>query len=216
MKKLIISATEKEIQPLLEKSNKITNCLFSTANNIEILITGIGAVQTVFKVMQQLETSRYDQLINVGIAGSFSPLITVGTVVEICSDTFGDFGIDDKGQFIPAQKIGFLKQTSFPLENGWLKNAQTFDKFLPQTNGITVQITSGSTRLIKNRIEMFNPDIETMESAAFFFVALQKKISFAAIRAISNFIEPRNKQNWNTELAIKNLNYYLEQNILQF
>ena len=48
--------------------------------------------------------------------------------------------------------------------------------------------------------------IENMEGAAFFYISLIKKIPFLGIRSISNLVEPRNKENWNADLAIKNLN----------
>ncbi len=213
MKKLIVSATEKEVQPLLEKADKKTNCLFSLTKGIDILITGVGVVQTTFSLMQHLEKNKYDQLINVGIAGGFSPTFAVGTVIEVCSDTFGDLGVDDNGRFISSWDAGLLERTTFPFENGWLKNPYTFDELLPQTKGITVQTASGSTPLVEERKKIFNPDIETMESAAFFFVVLQKQIPFAAIRAISNRVEPRNKRNWDIELAVSNLNHYLKKKI---
>ncbi|RKX18203.1 MAG: futalosine hydrolase [Candidatus Zixiibacteriota bacterium] len=213
MKKLIVSATEKEVQPLLEKAKRETDCLFSLTNEIDILITGVGVVQTTFNLMHHLEKNRYDQLINVGIAGGFSPSLAIGTVVEVIADTFGDFGVDDNGQFIPAGDVGLMEKDEFPFTGGWLKNSEPFDVSLPQVKGITVQTTSGSTSQIEERKKIFNPDIETMESAAFFFVALQKKIPFSAIRAISNKVEPRNKRDWDIELAASNLTRYLEKKI---
>ena len=35
-----------------------------------------------------------------------------------------------------------------------------------------------------------------MEGAAFFYVCLKEKVNFFQIRAISNFVEKRNKKNW--------------------
>jgi futalosine hydrolase len=51
----------------------------------------------------------------------------------------------------------------------------------------------------------FDADIETMEGAAFFYSCLQLKIPFLQIRAISNFVEPRDKSKWNIPLALENL-----------
>ena len=48
-----------------------------------------------------------------------------------------------------------------------------------------------------------------MEGAAFFYVCLQEKIPFLQIRSISNYVEKRNKSNWNIPLAIDNLNVVL-------
>jgi futalosine hydrolase len=44
-----------------------------------------------------------------------------------------------------------------------------------------------------------------MESAAFFYVCLSQKVPFAALRAISNKVEVRNKAAWNIPQAVQNL-----------
>ena len=215
MKKLVVAATKKEVCPLLNSAGKPNNNLYTLSDTIDILITGAGTFQFIYNLLAVPEISRYDQLINVGIAGSFSPSLAVGTIVEVIADTFGDFGVDDNGQFIPAGDVDLFGKNNFPFLDGWLKNPEPFDVSLPQVKGITVQTASGSTSLIKTRQKLFNADIETMESAAFFYVGLKKTMSFAAIRSISNKVEPRNKENWNIDLAINNLNDYLNERIMK-
>ena len=58
-------------------------------------------------------------------------------------------------------------------------------------------------------VNKFNPDIETMEGASFMYVCLNEGVNFIQLRAISNYIEKRNKQNWNINLAIENINNLL-------
>lgn len=60
----------------------------------------------------------------------------------------------------------------------------------------------------------YNPEIETMEGAAVFFVCLKEGIPFFELRSISNMVEPRDINNWNIPLALKNLNQTL-QNIFE-
>jgi futalosine hydrolase len=48
-----------------------------------------------------------------------------------------------------------------------------------------------------------------MEGAAFFQTCLTEGVAFAQIRAVSNFVEARNRDNWKMEEAIKNLNEVL-------
>lgn len=214
MKKLIVSATSDEVKPLLKQAKKKTEFLFELTPHIDILITGVGIFQTIYLMMNHLNNNPYDQLINVGIAGSYLPEFEAGTLVEIITDTFGDFGVDDNGQFISAWDAHLLDKDCFPFVKGWLNNPQIFDTSLPQAKGLTVQKTSGNLPLIEERKNKFSPGVETMESAAFFYVALQQKISFVAIRSISNMVEPRNKENWHIDLAIENLNKYLRKRIV--
>jgi futalosine hydrolase len=48
-----------------------------------------------------------------------------------------------------------------------------------------------------------------MEGAAFAYVCAKMKVNAIQIRSISNQVEPRNRNNWNIPLAIKNLNEVL-------
>jgi futalosine hydrolase len=54
-------------------------------------------------------------------------------------------------------------------------------------------------------VEKFNPDIESMEGATFFYICRREKIPFLALRAISNIVEIRNRSNWDIKLALLNL-----------
>ena len=51
--------------------------------------------------------------------------------------------------------------------------------------------------------------IESMEGFPFFYVSLMKNIPFISLRAISNYVEPRNKENWQINAAVQNLNEVL-------
>ena len=51
----------------------------------------------------------------------------------------------------------------------------------------------------------FHPNTESMEGAAFMFVCENEGIPYAQIRGVSNFVEKRNKENWNIPLAIENV-----------
>ena len=54
-----------------------------------------------------------------------------------------------------------------------------------------------------------------MEGAAFFQVCNTFNVPCIQIRAISNKVEHRNKDNWNLPLAIKNLNNKVEEIITE-
>ena len=51
--------------------------------------------------------------------------------------------------------------------------------------------------------------IETMEGAAFFQACLTEGVAFSEIRAISNFVEARNRENWMINEAIERLNQFI-------
>lgn len=64
----------------------------------------------------------------------------------------------------------------------------------------------GKLSSIKKVTILYQPQVETMESAAFYFACEQNKWKNCVIRSISNYVEKRNKDKWNIPLAIKNLN----------
>ena len=74
-----------------------------------------------------------------------------------------------------------------------------------KTSGITVNLVHGFSPSISEAIYRHDPGIETMENAAFFYACLKSNVTFASLRAISNIVEPRNRENWQIDLALTNL-----------
>jgi nucleoside phosphorylase len=56
--------------------------------------------------------------------------------------------------------------------------------------------------------ERLHPQVESMEGAAFFYACKQMDVPCIQIRVVSNYVEKRNRDNWNIGLAIKNLNTF--------
>lgn len=217
MKKiLIISATEKETNLLKQKLQDVTNVnawTFSGKFNsldIDLLIGGVGIPAIVYRLTRKLSEQHYDLVINMGIAGSFSEKIRNGDVVNVTKECFADIGIDDNGQFKNIFEMGFLDKNTPPFVNGSLNNPFAFKKFeifskIPNVTGITVNTTSGSEDSIVNRWIKYQPDIESMEGAAVFYVCLQAKTPFIELRSISNKVEPRDIKKWDIPQAIMSL-----------
>jgi futalosine hydrolase len=213
MNVLIVSATMREVEPLIEhlrfKSVQM-NFLSGKVNNMKVdcLITGVGMLATTYTLTQVLSKKKYQLLMNAGIAGSFQSHINHGAVVEVVNEHLADFGVDDNGVFRHVFDEKFIERDDFPFRDGVLMNPvkHHFTNHLPNTTGITVNMASGSEARIKQIKEKFNPDIETMEGAAVFYVALHQQLPFVEIRSISNMVEPRNRKDWKVSLAIDKLN----------
>jgi futalosine hydrolase len=60
----------------------------------------------------------------------------------------------------------------------------------------------------KNYSNVLNVQIESMEGAAFFYACRQAGVPCMQIRAVSNYVEKRNRDNWQIGLAVKNLNTF--------
>ena len=184
MKILIVVATKQEIQ-----ANNFTNS--------DILITGVGMVNTTFMLTKALSSNSYDLVINMGIAGSFCKSINIGDVVEVTQDIFSDMGAESTDQFLSPHEIDLDLDVSF-------QSVQQTK--LKAVKAITVNTIHGNNSSIENIKNRLNPDIESMEGAAVMMVCQQFETKCVQFRGISNFIEERNKENWNISLAISNLN----------
>ncbi len=193
MRILIIAATEEETLYLSK----------FTKSNVDLLITGIGTPISIFRLTEVINRKKYDLIINIGIAGSFLKTIKIGELVNVKSEIFADLGFEDQNSFIPLSESAFKTKQIINFEN---PNNSFFPKDMKITKGITVNSCSGNSNTIERRKKFFDADIESMEGAGIFLVCLEKNIPFIEIRAISNYIEPRNTNNWNIPLAIKNLN----------
>ncbi|MFA6924067.1 MAG: futalosine hydrolase [Bacteroidales bacterium] len=215
MNLLLVSATNDEIKPLknlLKKESQLSFGLerYEHKNTIiDILVTGVGMVSTAFRLGKVFENNKYDFVLNLGIAGSFKKEIEIGKVVNVKTEIFSELGIEDNETFIPLYKTGLGTESKI-FEEGKLINNSVLNnseiKKLIEVTGITVNTVHGNFESIEKIRKLFEPDIESMEGAAFFFACKNEKISFAELRAISNYVEPRNKNKWNISEAIKNLN----------
>jgi futalosine hydrolase len=196
MKILVTAATFAELQYI------------NNAGNITLANTGTGIASTAYHLAKLLN-DKYDLVLNIGIAGSFTEKFGIGDVVTVYSETFGDFGVATKDGFSTCFEENIVAPDMFPFSNGMLisKYAEKFshDLSIPSVKGVTNSAISGEEQLIGRMKEKFSPDIETMEGAAFFYVCLHENVPFVEIRSISNMVEPRNKSKWNIPLAIRNL-----------
>ena len=204
---LVVAATEFELGS------------FDRQNNSEdVLITGIGIPATIFHLTKKLYQKNYDLVIQAGIAGAFGDTLKTGSVVMVEKDTYGDIGIDEKENFKTLFETGLASENNFPFKNGWLLNQHEYftHPTLPAVKGITVNKITDDATQIKNLAEKFRADIESMEGAAFHYVCLQQKVKFLQLRSISNIVGERDKEKWNIQEAILNLNIELKKIIQNF
>lgn len=183
--------------------------------NFLSLITGPGLMQTAYHLGQFLAGRPVELAINAGIAGSFSAGLKPGTLVQVSREMLADFGAEDGETFLSGFDIGLVRKDNFPFTDGWLVNPYrvSFPGAEPLTavNGITVNTVHGNEKSIAAVSRRFHPDIETMEGAAFFYACLSAGIPFVEIRAISNYVEGRDKTKWKTREALESLKSYTRQ-----
>lgn len=211
MKILLVAATHFELEGILMELDGIQES--NPKVELEFLVTGAGIFYTASELASHLTGKTYDLVMNIGIAGSFGKDPAIGDVVVVSRDYFADFGAEDGPSFLSAFEIGLVQPDQPPYTKGWLVNepgpalpvAGTFR----QCSGVTVNTAHGNTASIKKLVERLNPEVESMEGAAFLHICLSKNIPCVQIRAISNRVERRNRKNWNIPLALGNLSDYV-------
>ena len=206
MQILLIAATQQEADSLL-----------SANPNIDVLITGAGTASTIYHLQKRIHQIDYDFIIQAGIAGSFEKNFQPGQTVLVKQDAFGDLGMEEKEVFTPLFESGFADKNEFPFKNGWLvnKNEILASEFLPSVKAITVNKVTDSLLQKQQLVNQFDPQIETMEGAAFHYTCLQEGIPFLQVRAISNYVGERNKANWKIKEAIDSLSSAIDSLIHQ-
>jgi len=169
-------------------------------------------VATAYVLTKHLQTNKYDFVIQVGVAGSFDRNIQLGEVVFITTDQYADLGAEDHDRYLDIFEMGLAEKNKFPFSDGKLVTP-LFPVHehvaLQHVNGITVNTVSGNEQTIKRITERYGLCIESMEGAAFHEVCLRENVPFAQVRAISNYVTPRDKSQWKMKEAIINLNNWL-------
>ena len=211
MRILVVTATAAEVAPL---TGALRPCaaagevqsITRDAHSIDVLTTGVGMVATGVWTSRALLRDRYDLVLNLGLCGSFRPELPPGTVVHIVADRLSELGAEDDDAFLSVHDLQLLGTDEFPFASGELRNAnppgnETLARFRT-VRGITVNTVHGNDASIARVVERLDPDVESMEGAAFMYACLIAGMPFAQVRAVSNLVERRNRGGWKLRDAI--------------
>ena len=216
MKILIVAATWMEVKLLteeLEFNEEKSHCIKnyrSADHEIDILISGIGPVFTTYQLTSVLHDVKYDLVINTGIAGSLTQEIGIGEVVQVVSEEFADLGIEKNEDYLTLFESGFIDSNEYPFEQGLLRFSNVpVNLQMKKVRGITSGKSHGRLSTIAEIKEKFHAQVESMEGAAVFYVCKWHGIECLQIRAVSNFVEPRDSSLWNIPIALENLKHAL-------
>jgi futalosine hydrolase len=207
---LIVSATEPEVAPIAARLHRSrsdetkarVSCYTYAGHDVDLLNTGVGMVATAAWCSRVLAERKYDLALNVGVCGSFDRALVPGTAVHVVTDRIAELGAEDDEAFLAFQDLGLPGDGEFT-SPATLVNAAI--AALPAVRGITVNTVHGNERSIAAVVQRFNPQVESMEGAAFMYACQIHDVPFAQVRAVSNVVEKRNRQAWKMPEAIENL-----------
>ncbi len=201
---LIAGATAQEVAV----SDELDLCAGHTTAAISRLVMGVGPVTATYALTAAIRDNRPDAVLHIGLCGSYRSHLPPPSIVHVVSERFGDLGAEDHEQFLDGFDLGFFQADSFPFTGKRLVNRTRFlpaEVPLADVHGLTVSTTTGALRTLQLRQGRFDADIESMEGAAVFYCCLMDQVPFISIRAVSNWVEPRRREKWQVEKALKAL-----------
>ena len=205
MKLLFVYATPMECESV-EKA--LQGLAHSEAFEIEHLITGVGMVATAAALTRRLMERPYHAVVNWGVAGTFREDVPLGSALRINRDCFSELGAESPEGFLPIDRLGMSAGSGVEAVSGWLEPEvhPLFESIaLPLASGITVNTVHGERTSIRSVVQRLQPDAESMEGAAVFYVANQWEVPCAQIRTVSNRVEVRDRDRWELGLALQQL-----------
>lgn len=210
---LIVSATHFEVKPLLDfldiqyPVNGLNDGNKKIKDHyIKVLITGIGMVNTAF-MMGKFIDNQYELILNVGVCGAFNKTLNLGDLVNITTDVLSELGAEDGNDFLTYDQLNLAGEYIFKDSSN--QHHYNAINTLKQVKGITVNTIHGNENSIAKAEKLFKADVESMEGAAFFSSCDDFNGDYFQIRAISNYVEKRDKSKWQMPLAITNLNDFV-------
>ena len=210
MNVLIVAATPAEVQAVIQLLKKQDFRI--NQKEVSILITGVGGIATTYQLTKSLAVKTPSYVIQAGIAGSFHAELPIGSLVCVREEMIGDMGAEENKEFKDLFDLGLMNNNDLPFSEKILKNpfidGQT-KHALPLVRSIGINEITTREERIKLLKDKYNPQIESMEGAAFHYVCLKEKMPFLQIRAISNYVGERNKDKWDVRKAVENLNHKL-------
>lgn len=216
MRILLDSATEPEIAPTIsemqfrqELNPRLKSYEFA-GKTVDVLVSGIGMTATAAWVAKSLTEVKYSMAINAGVCGAFNRQLKLGEVVRVMADEIPNLGAEDGDEFVSAVQLKLMKPDDAPYRAAKLyaQNPESFLSFrkYSNANGITVNRVHGNDYSIAEILKRTRADVESMEGAGFYYACGLFEIPCLQIRAVSNYVERRNREAWKLSEAITNLN----------
>ncbi|MCI1719627.1 MAG: futalosine hydrolase [Bacteroidales bacterium] len=217
MIRILFTAAEQEEIDCAQQALRVYESRIAGKVQVDFLLTGIGTASTCYRLTKKLaeaeaEGNKFSLVINIGIAGSYDTgSFPVGSVALIEKEYFGDLGFQTSSGFISLFDSASLDSNLFPYTDGALNSVKLPDYFeeliksYKRAVGVTVQTVTGTDETKSQIVKRYNPQIESMEGAAFFYVCLNEHVNFFELRSVSNAVGVKDSSKWDTPSALRSL-----------
>lgn len=214
---LVLSATAFEQGVLREQvEQRVTSAVAGKewvsgsmgGRSVLLVATGIGAVNAAHALTCALQARRPDWVLQVGVGGAYPQSgLGIGALALASEEWYGDLGVRTDEGWQGADLIGIPVYgedgyNKFVLAGECLDRAQ---EVLPEVKVgpfATVQECSGTDELGLERGARFGAVCENMEGAAAAHVCALYGVPFLELRAMSNRVEKRDREQWDLVGAV--------------
>jgi futalosine hydrolase len=171
-----------------------------------MLTTGVGLTSATYSILNMVTAQGPDLVVQVGIAGSFTPRFEIGTAVAVREEIVADMGVEENSGYKDLFELGLEEKNTYPYLKGKLVNPH--QSLLLHTNlslasAVSVNEISVEEKRINRFVHKYGAELESMEGMALHHVCLLQGIPFLQIRGISNAVGERDKSKWRIAEAMQ-------------
>lgn len=177
---------------------------------VDVVLAGVGPMAAAINTMKALNANTYDLVVNAGIAGGFSDVAGIGSLVVADEIVCADLGAESPEGFLSLDELGFGSSTRIELKkdlvdtvSGALQEAGLQTKKAPILTLSTVTGTAETTAALRQREP--KAAAEAMEGYGVALAAQEFNVPMLEIRAISNQVGPRDRSAWRIKDALQSL-----------
>jgi futalosine hydrolase len=165
---------------------------FRRRGDVELLICGVGPVEAAAATARTLATTRYEAVINAGIAGAFPGRARVGDAVLVATEWLAELGLEGGGEFTLPDGAGLVERAD--ADGSLLERCAG----LPYRvgSGITVASVTATAATGERLASRYGADVESMEGFSVLRAAGLSGIPALEVRGISNYVGDRAQRAW--------------------
>jgi futalosine hydrolase len=190
---LLCAATELECALLRER-------LGGNGPSVEIVRTGVGAVNAAHAVTIVLATKGAREIVLCGVGGAYpSSGLGIGDVVCAETECYGDLGATTPAGFLDMKALGFpVVEAPVPLFNELPMQVFPVTR---KVRFVTMNSCTGTDREARVIESRTRGSVESMEGAAVAHVAHLHGVRVGEVRGISNMVTNRDTSTWRLKEA---------------
>ena len=175
------------------------------------MLCGVGPAAAALSCGFALSKWNPDRVILLGIGGAFRQSgLALGDVVQAASECFADLGYREGDRYINLDQMNIDHLPTANGALGCLYPLPLLDRNTSNADFVTVSQVTNSDIQAQRLMQSYGGGIENMEGAAVAMACAFYQIPFYQVRAVSNWVGPRDPSSWQTKTALTRLREWLE------